>query len=161
MKEYVIQEDRGRLALYTGLFLLLMVVLMIASIAFFAVGWYLFSFLGITGLWFDVKAMFRYGNKLVRKKPVCEFGRDGLTIYYLPGKPREMKYRQVKEARSIRTRFTLKLFFRGDNVEHPSGWYYAGVIYPFQSKKLDEVEENTVNCLKKHGIDLVKTEKVK
>ena len=55
----------------------------------------------------------------------------------------------------------MKLFFRGDNVEHPSGWYYAGVIYPFQSKKLDEVEENTVNCLKKHGIDLVKTEKVK
>ena len=79
MKEYVIQEDRGRLALYTGMFLLLMVLLMIASIAFFAVGWYLFSFLGITGLWFDVKAMFRYGNKLVRKKPVCEFGRDGLT----------------------------------------------------------------------------------
>ena len=111
MKEYVIQEDRGRLALYTGLFLILMILLMIASIAFFAVGWYLFSFLGITGLWFDVKAMFRYGNKLVRKKPVCEFGRDGLTIYYLPGKPREMKYRQVKEARSIRTRFTLKLFF--------------------------------------------------
>ena len=67
----------------------------------------------------------------------------------------------MKGARSIRTRFTLKLFFRGDNVEHPSGWYYAGVIYPFQSKKLDEVEENTVNCLKKHGIDLVKTEKVK
>ena len=68
MKEYVIQEDRGRLALYTGLFLILMILLMIASIAFFTVGWYLFSFLGITGLWFDVKAMFRYGNKLVRKK---------------------------------------------------------------------------------------------
>ena len=161
MKEYVIEEDRGRIALYAALNLLLTVFLMLVSIAFYSVKQYLLAFFGVTALWFSVKAMCRFGKKLLTKKPVCAFERDQITIYSLPGRPREMKYSQVKEAKMMRGRSSLKLFFRGDQVTHPSGWYYVGIVYPFKRAALDGVEENVVKCLKKHGIEIKKIEKEK
>ena len=133
MKEYVIEEDCGRIGLYTALNLLLTVSLMLLSIAFYAVNQYLLAFFGVTGLWFSVKAMCRFGKKLLARRPVCELGRDQITIYSLPGKPKEMKYSQVKEAKMMRGYSSLKLFFRGDQVTHPSGWYYVGIVYPVQT----------------------------
>ena len=65
MKEYVIPEDKGRLMFYTGLNLILTVLLMVVSIASYAVSWYLLTFLCITGLWFAIKTMFRYGKMLL------------------------------------------------------------------------------------------------
>lgn len=161
MKEYVIEEDCGRIGLYTALNLLLTVSLMLLSIAFYAVNQYLLAFFGVTGLWFSVKAMCRFGKKLLARRPVCELGRDQITIYSLPGKPKEMKYSQVKEAKMMRGYSSLKLFFRGDQVTHPSGWYYVGIVYPFKRAALDGVEENVVKCLKKHGIEIKKIEKEK
>lgn len=159
MKEYVIVEDYWKLALYTMMNLLLTVFLMLLSMFFYSVKWYLPAFLAVTGLWFSVKYMCRYGSKLVTKKPVCEFNQDGIVIHSLPGKPVEMKYRQIKEAKMLRTSSSVKLFFKGENVKHPSGWYYAGVIYPFKRKQLVQVEEKSMQCLKSHGVALEKIEK--
>lgn len=159
MKEYVIPEDKGRLMFYTGLNLILTVLLMVVSIASYAVSWYLLTFLCITGLWFAIKTMFRYGKKLLKNVPVCELKRNEVVIHSLPGKARILTYKQIKEVKLLRGRVSLKFFFSGKEVEHPSGWYYVGVVYPFQKGRLDEVEKNVAECLRKHGISINEVEK--
>lgn len=154
MKEYVIPEDKGRLLFYTGLNLVLMILLMAASIFSYAVSWYLVTFLCITGLWFVIKTMFKYGKKLLKNVPVCELKRNEITIHSLPGKARTLTYKQIKEVKLLRGRASLKFFFSGKGVDHPSGWYYVGVVYPFQKGRLDEVEKNVTECLRKHGISI-------
>lgn len=159
MKEYVIPEDKGRLLFYTGLYLLLMILLMLASIAFYTVGWYLTTFFCITALWFVVKAMFRYGRKFLRDIPVCELKKNEVVIHSLPGKAKVLTYKQIKEVKLLKGRVSLKFFFSGKGVEHPSGWYYVGIVYPFQKKRLVEVEKNVEECLKSHGISIYQVEK--
>ena len=80
MKEYIVREDRGKLLLYTLLHLCLTILLMLLTIYVYGTGHFLLAFFGITGLWFSVKAMCRYGFRLVKNTPVCEFKRDEVIL---------------------------------------------------------------------------------
>ena len=159
MKEYTVPEEKGRLLFYTGLYLVLMILFMLASILFFAVNQYLLTFLCITGLWFVVKAMFRYGKKLFKNTPVFELKKSEVVIYSLPGKPKTLSYKQVTGVKLLRGRASLKYFFSGKEVTHPSGWYYAGVVYPFRKERLEEIEKKVAECLGKHGITVQEVKK--
>ena len=103
--------------------------------------------------------MFRYGKKLLKNVPVCDLKRNEVVIHSLPGKARILTYKQIKEVKLLRGRVSLKFFFSSKEVEHPSGWYYVGVVYPFQKGRLDEVEKNVAECLRKHGISINEVEK--
>ena len=138
MKEYIVQEDKGKLVLYTLLNLVLTLVLILLSIYVYGNGYFLFAFLGVSGMWFSVKAMCRYGSRLIKSTPVCEFASNELVLPSLP-----------KEQRTI---FTVKLFFAGEKVTHPSGWYYAGIVYLFKKSKLNEVQQCVMECIKTHHI---------
>lgn len=159
MSEYVIMEDHKRLILYTLFNLIATLILVVLASGFYSYGAFLLAFLAITGLWFSIKFMCRYGNKWLKKIPVCEFSEDEIIIHSLPGDPKRMNYREIKDAKIIRDYKSVKLFFAGDQVKHPSGWYYAGVIYPFQRSLLDEVESNSIRCLEKHHIKVQKVSK--
>lgn len=158
MCEYMIQEDRKRLLMYTLLNLILTCLLLVLASGFYSYGAFLLAFLTITGLWFSVKAMCKYGSKWFKKTPVCEFLSDEVIIHTLPGGPRTMKYKEISEVKILRDAKSVKLFFGGKNVEHPSGWYYAGAIYPFQRSALDEVEMKSKECLEKHKVNVRKVE---
>lgn len=158
MSEYKIQEDRSRLLIYTVLNLLLSLVLLVIGAGLYSYGGFLFTFLAITGIWFSVKAMCRYGSKWIKKTPVCELNKDEIIIHSLPGKPKIMKYQEVREIKILRDTKSVKLFFAGDKVEHPSGYYYAGAIYFFQRSKLDDIEKNSLACLKQHKVNVRKVE---
>lgn len=159
MSEYMIKEDHKRLILYTLFNFILTTLLVILAAGFYSYGAFLLAFLAITGLWFSIKAMHKYASKWVKKTPVCEFKHDEVVIYSLPGDPKIMKYREITEVKIIRDKKSMKLFFAGDNVEHPSGWYYAGAMYPFQRSLLDEVENNSIKCLEKHNVITQKVSK--
>ncbi len=88
MKEYIVREDRGKLLLYTLLHLCLTIFLMLLTIYVYGSGHFLLAFLSITGLWFSVKAMCRYGFRLVKNTPLCEFKRDEVILPALPKEQR-------------------------------------------------------------------------
>lgn len=159
MNEYVIWEDRKRLCMYTLLNLILTALLVIVASSLYSFGSFLFAFLAITGLWFSVKAMCRYGSKWMKKTPVCEFTNDEVILHSLPGSPKVMKYKEISEVKILRNATSVKLFFGGDNVEHPSGWYYAGALYPFQRTLLNDVEQSSQLCLEKHKVKVRKVER--
>ncbi|PWL68397.1 MAG: hypothetical protein DBY26_01930 [Amedibacillus dolichus] len=152
MKEYIVQEDKGKLLLYTLLNLALTFVLILLSIYTYGNGYFLFAFLGVTGIWFSVKAMCRYGTRLIKNTPVCEFTSDQLILPSLPKEQRTMRYKDIKEIKILRTGFSVKLFFAGEKVTHPSGWSYAGAVYLFKKSKLNEVQKCVMECIKTHHI---------
>lgn len=152
MNEYVVIEDRTKLICYTILNLILTVLLMMVTIYFYSIGIYIVAFFGITGIWFSVKAMCKYASKWVRKTPVCEFKTNEVIIHSLPEKNSVMKYSEIKEVKILKDFKSVKLFFAGDKVTHPSGWNYVGAIYLFQRNLLDEVESKVIDCLKTHHV---------
>lgn len=158
MGGYVIEEDRVKLALYTLANLIVTLLLMMFTMHFVG-SLLILAFLGITGIWFSVKAMFRYGKKLVLHTPVCEFKKKELVIYSLPRGPVTMQYRKIKEVKVLRDWKSIKLFFASDDVKHPSGWNYAGVIWPFRRKELEQTEAKVVELLKSHHLTVNVVEK--
>ena len=152
MKENIVREDRGKLLLYTLLHLCLTIFLMLLTIYVYGSGHFLLAFLSITGLWFSVKAMCRYGFRLVKNTPVCEFKRDEVILPALPKEQRHLKYRDIRAVKILRSSSSVKLFFSGDHVTHPSGWQYAGAVYLFQRKKLNDVQKYAMDCLHTHHI---------
>ena len=152
MKEYIVREDRGKLLLYTLLNLCLTIFLMLLTIYVYGSGHFLLAFLSITGLWFSVKAMCRYGFRLVKNTPECEVKRDEVILPALPKEQRHLKYRDIRAVKILRSSSSVKLFFSGDHVTHPSGWQYAGAVYLFQRKKLNDVQKYAMDCLHTHHI---------
>ncbi|MCF0148795.1 MAG: hypothetical protein HUJ77_10425 [Clostridium sp.] len=156
MSEYVIKEDSTKLLLYTIGDFALSLLLMILSVQFYMRGRYLLTFFSITGIWFSVKYMCRYGMRLVKKKTVCSFGAKEVTIHSLPGGDKTFLYRDVDEVKILSDWKSIKIFFSGKYVKHPSGWDYVGVIYPFKRKKLEEVEKQATEILEKHQVKVSK-----
>lgn len=152
MKEYIIHEDKGKLLLYTLLNLCLTIMLMMLTSYAYGTGHFLFAFFGITGLWFSVKAMCRYGFRLVKNTPVCEFKRDEVLLPALPKEQRHMKYKDIRTVKILRNKSSVKFFFAGEHVTHPSGWQYVGAVYLFQRSKLNDVQAYAMNCLHTHHI---------
>lgn len=159
MNEYIVKEDRTKLICYAILNLILTVILMMISIYFYSVGVYIIAFFGITGIWFSVKAMSKYASKWFKKTPVCELKSSEVIIHSLPEKNSVMKYGEIKEVKILRDFKSVKLFFSGDKVTHPSGWNYVGAIYLFQRGQLDEVEAKVKECLKTHHVKVDVVEK--
>lgn len=159
MNEYIVKEDRTKLICYAILNLILTVILMMISIYFYSVGVYIIAFFGITGIWFSVKAMCKYASKWFKKTPVCELKSSEVIIHSLPEKNSVMKYSEIKEVKILRDFKSVKLFFSGDKVTHPSGWNYVGAIYLFQRGQLDEVEAKVKECLKTHHVKVDVVEK--
>ena len=96
--------------------------------------------------------MCRYGFRLVKNTPVCEFKRDEVILPALPKEQRHLKYRDIRAVKILRSSSSVKLFFSGDHVTHPSGWQYAGAVYLFQRKKLNDVQKYAMDCLHTHHI---------
>lgn len=159
MNEYIVVEDRTKLVCYTILNLILTVLLMIVSIYFYSIKVYIIAFFGITGIWFSVKAMCKYASRWFKKTPVCEFKSKEVIIHSLPEKNSVMKYSEIKEVKILRDFKSVKLFFSGDKVTHPSGWNYVGAVYLFQRGLLDEVETKVEECLKVHNVKVNVVEK--
>ena len=156
MSEYVIKEDTTKLLLYTVGNLVLSLLLMILLGQFYIMGKYLLAFFSLTGLWFSVKYMCRYGMRLVKKKTVCSFGAKEVTIHSLPEGDKTSLYRDVDEVKILSDWKSIKIFFSGKYVKHPSGWDYVGVIYPFKKRELKEVEMQVTEVLKKHHVKVSK-----
>lgn len=156
MSEYVIKEDTTKLLLYTVGNLVLSLLLMILLGQFYIMGKYLLAFFSLTGLWFSVKYMCRYGMRLVKKKTVCSFGAKEVTIHSLPEGDKTFLYRDVDEVKILSDWKSIKIFFSGKYVKHPSGWDYVGVIYPFKKRELKEVEMQVTEVLKKHHVKVSK-----
>ena len=152
MNEYIIEDDRKKLICYTVLNLILTLILFIVSASFFSTGLFIVSFLGITGMWSSIKAMCKYGNRLINKIPVCEFKKSEVIIHSLPKEENTMKYNEIKEVKILRDSKSLKLFFAGNKVKHPSGWSYVGIIYPFQRCLLADIENNVKDFFNNHKV---------
>lgn len=151
MKQYVIEDDYLKLIIYTVINLVITILLMIVAALFCNEKTFIITFLAITGIWFSVKAMFKYGYRYIRKTPLCEFNKSEVIINTLPEDNRVMKYKDIKEAKILKDSKSVKIFFSGNKVKHPSGWNYVGVIYPFNRKEINNVENNV-----KHYLDLAK-----
>ena len=159
MGEYTIEEDRVKLTLYTAGNLCLTLILMFICAEFMNRVFYLGVFSGAKGIWFAVKYMFRYGKKLTQNIPVCTFKKKELVIYSLPRGPVTMQYCKIKEVKVLRDHKSIKLFFASDEVTHPSGWNYVGVIWPFRKQELVETEERVVEVMKKHNLNVTVVDK--
>ena len=103
--------------------------------------------------------MFRFGKKLTQIIPVCTFKNKELVIYSLPRGPVTMQYCKIKEVKVLRDHKSIKLFFASDEVTHPSGWNYVGVIWPFRKQELAETEERVVEVMKKHNLNVTVVDK--
>lgn len=152
MNEYIIEDDKTKLISYTLLNFTITIIFMIISAFFYSTGLFIISFLSITGMWFSVKAMCRYGKRLIKKIPVCEFNKSEVIIHSLPDENNSMKYKEIREVKIMEDWKSLKLFFSGEKVTHPSGWTYVGIIYPFQRNLLDETKENVITYLENHKV---------
>lgn len=152
MKEYTITEDRAKLILYTVGNLFITLVLMVITMYFFTTGLYLIAFFGVTGMWFSVKSMIAYGLRLFKKKPICSFKQDEVILYSLHDGEIVMKYNEIEEAKLLIDFKSVKLFFSGKKVQHPSGWNYVAAVYLFKRNLLEEVQAKTIECLKSHNI---------
>jgi hypothetical protein len=160
--EYAVPEDRKRLLLYTILYGLLTLVLMLAAVVFYnltvkyTLGW-LGVLLAITGVWYAGNALTRYLNRYYYHLPVCEFRAQELSINTLAAKPKVIAYRNIKSAWITHGKVSVNLFVRGEGVDHPSGYWYIGVVYPFQKEQLAGAEEQIRAELKKHSVPLKET----
>lgn len=157
MCEFKIQEDRHKLFIYTLLLLILTIALLILASGFYSMQAFLFTFLMISGMWFSVKAMCRYGKKWLHHTPVVEFTNDEIILHTFD--EQRIPYQDIKDVKLIRDYKSVKLFFATDYVSHPSGWYYVGAIYLFQRATLKDVEKETIACLKNHHIEVHNVEK--
>lgn len=152
MKEYTINEDKAKLVLYTIGNLVITLILMVITMYFFSTGIYLMAFFGVTGMWFSVKSMIAYGMRLIKKKPICSFKADEVILYSLHDGEIVMKYSEIDEAKILTDFKSVKLFFAGEKVTHPSGWNYVACVYLFKRSLLSEVQTKTIECLKSHNI---------
>ena len=159
MGGYVIKEDPLKLILYTAGNLVLSLLLIILCGQLYIRGKYLPAFIAMTALWFTVKYMCRYGIRLVKKKPVCSFSDKEVTIHSLPGGDKTFFYRDTNEVKILKDWKSVKFFFSGKKVEHPSGWDYVGVIYPFKRDELEAVENQVTAILNKHKVKVSKATK--
>ncbi|NBK97086.1 MAG: hypothetical protein EOM05_09405 [Clostridia bacterium] len=153
MNEFMIKDDQIKLLCYTLLNLMITIALMLITAIFYAKGIFIVAFFAITGIWFSVKAMYKYGIRFFKKTPVCEFKTEEVIIHSLPEDSNTMKYKDIKEVKILRDKKSVKLFFAGDQVKHPSGWNYAGAVYFFQRNLLAEVEQKTIQCLQEHHVN--------
>lgn len=156
MSEYVIKEDTLKLILYTVGNMVLSFLLMILAAQLYVMGKFLFAFLILTAIWFSVKYMLRYGIRLVKNKPVCCFDDKGVTIHSSSEKDKTFSYRDIDEVKILNDWKSIKFFFSGKQVVHPSGWDYVGVIYLFKRNELQAVENQVIEILEKHHVKINK-----
>jgi hypothetical protein len=156
MGEYIIKEDTLKLILYTVGNCILSFLLMILAAQLYIMGKFLLAFFTLTAIWFSVKYMLRYGIRLVKNKPVCSFNDKEVTIRSSSEKNKTFSYRDINEVKILTDWKSVKFFFSGKQVVHPSGWDYVGVIYPFKRNELKVVENQVVAILEKHHVKINK-----
>lgn len=152
MNVYAVKDDRMKLCLYTILNLILTLCFILIIIFTLGNAYYLLSFLGITALWFSVKYMCRYGIRLIKDTSICEFHKTYISFPVNSNDLQSLSYKEIKEVKILRDWKSIKLFFSGNKVQHPSDWYYIGIIYLFRNSYLYKIEDNIINILKKNNI---------
>lgn len=153
MNEVIITDDQKKLLCYTIINLVLTVLLIIIASNFYTHNYYLSFLFAITGMWFSVKTMCKYGKCWIKKVPVCEFRDREVILHSLAEDDNTMQYGEIKEIKILKDKKSVKLFFAGDCVHHPSGWIYVGIVYLFKRKELEEVENKIKQCLDEHHVN--------
>jgi len=154
MSEYVIKEDALKLILYTAGNCVLSFLLLILAAQLYVRGNFLLAFFTLTAIWFSVKYMLRYAVRLIKNIPICSFNDKEVTIHSSSEKDKTFSYRDIDEVKILSDWKSVKLFFSGKQVVHPSGWDYVGIIYLFKRKELKEVQDNVIEILKKHHVKI-------
>lgn len=152
MNQFIIQEDYMKCSLYliiNGLLSILFFLLTVISLTYQK---YLITFVGITTLWFTIKYMIRYGKILIKKYPICIFDSNGIQINY---DHQFFKYKDIIDVKIIQKKFSIKLFIKSLDVEHPSKYYYINIAYLIKQKKLSEIEQTIINILKEKKVKII------
>ena len=102
MNDLIIKEDRIKLTCYTIMNLVLTILLMFIIAFTYFREQYLFAFLAITGLWFSVKYMCKYGIKLIKNEPLCTFMNSKVVSNELPNTEEGIKYKEMKEVKILK-----------------------------------------------------------
>ena len=161
MKQYIVKDDQIKLACYTLLNFTLTLLLSFAILYLFGNQYFLLAFFAMTALWFSVKYMCRYGSRYIRKQPVCVCKEQYVLFHSWTNDEKKLRYQEIKEVRLLRDWKSVKLFFAADQVDHPSGWWYVGIVYYFKRGELDEIEQTLLALFNKHHVKISKTEKQK
>lgn len=156
--ELRIEEDRRRLTIQGIGYLagtIACLVLCFLGIDFGIQGliWaYLGSLVAIAGAWFMLRPAMRLLGKLIRRTGVADFCQTELLVHVTSGKDDVIPYVRIRSARIVREDKAIRLLLSGGWVQHPSGLYYVGIDYPFQSELLDGVERSLRDELAAHHV---------
>lgn len=159
--ELSVPEDRGRLLLASVVYLLLALVGLVlvagglgATQITDNMGYLVLMLIGLPVAWFASKAMGKRFNRYAKKTNIIDFGQEHIFIYE-KADPREaivLKYRDIKKYQLIRQGSAIRLLFKGDWVEHPSGYYLVDINKTFSSETLPELENQIKEVMEAHHV---------
>lgn len=150
--ELIISDDKIRSIILILITSILSVILFILTAQFFSMQSYLFTFIFLTGLWFSIQYLFRLVRRWKHKKSIVVCGDNNISIHISDGNVKTIPYSQIKEVKIQRKWKSLRIFLKGNFVEHPSGWDYTNIVYWFNRSKLEEYESELIKTMKFHKV---------
>lgn len=150
MKSITIPFDKVKLLISTILFLSIFMAM--PFICLYITLDPLLIFFLLTICWFTLKAGLRSIKRLIRKKPICSCDDTTIQINSLSDKTYVMKWNDIEKVVMKEKRQSIQFILFGKHIEHSSGVYMIHIHYPFQTKKLDGVTSQLLDCFSTHNI---------
>lgn len=152
MSEWIVKEDYLKCIIYTVVNCILSAIFMVITSISLVTNHYFVTFIAITILWFTIKYMIKYGKFLMKRNPICIFKKNGIQVY-----PDDVfiTYKEIIEVQVVKKTFTVQLWIKSLNVEHPTKYLYVGITYLFERKKLAMIYDTIVELLKNKGIKTI------
>lgn len=154
--ELIISDDKIRSIILILITSILSVFLFILTMQFFSMQSFLFTFVFLTGLWFSIQYLFRFVRRWKYNKSIVVCKDNNISIHLIDGSIKTIPYSQIKEVKISRNWKCLRIFLRGNFVEHPSGWDYTNIVYWFNRSKLEEYEAEITKIMEFYKISVSK-----
>lgn len=160
--ELSVPEDRGRLLLAALVYLLLALVgLFLVAGGLGAtqisgnMGYMVLTLLGLPVAWYASKAMGKRFNRYAQKTNIVDFGEKYVFIYAEanPKKAIVVPYKEIKSYKIIQQGSAIRLFFKGNWVDHPSGYYLVDINKIFSSETVVPLVNDIVKVMREHRVN--------
>lgn len=160
--ELSVPEDRGRLLLAAVVYLLLALAGLFlvagglgATQISGSMGYMVITLIGLPVAWFASKAMGKRFNRYAQKTNIVDFGEKYVFIYAEanPKKALVVPYKEIKSYKLIRQGAAIRLLFKGNWVDHPSGYYLVDINKTFSSETVASLETDIVKVMREHRVN--------
>lgn len=152
MKNFELFDDKTKQILLLAMYLL--VTFANLFIAMFFLSNVIVTIICLTLCWFTVASLGKIILRIYKHKAICSFNKEGINIYNLPGKPRHMKWKDIRKASIRYNEYSIQLFLKGDHIDHMSGMYCIQISYPFQKQLLEPSAKQIEECFLQYRIQL-------